>query len=74
MVVSSAEGIVIAANIFGKLKTVSQIIGIIVILIEPIFSDVPYVSYVMLGIMVFTTLFSGYSYFKAYWPHINTNK
>ena len=74
MVVSSAEGIVIAANIFGKLKTVSQIIGIIVILIEPIFSDVPYVSYVMLGIMVFTTLFSGFNYFKAYWPHINSNK
>ena len=74
MVVSSAEGIVIAANIFGKLKTVSQIIGIIVILIEPIFSDIPYVSYVMLGIMVVTTLFSGFSYFKAYWPHINTNK
>ena len=74
MVVSSAEGIVIAANIFGKLKTVSQIIGIIVILVEPVFSDIPYVSYVMLGIMVFTTLFSGFSYFKAYWPHINTNK
>ena len=74
MVVSSAEGIVIAANIFGKLKTVSQIIGIIVILIEPIFNDVPYVSYVMLAVMVFTTLFSGLSYFKAYWPHINTNK
>ncbi len=74
MVVSNADGIVIAANIFGKLKTVSQIIGIIVILIEPIFNDVPYVSYVMLGIMVFTTLFSGFNYFKAYWPHINSNK
>lgn len=74
MVVSSAEGIVIAANIFGKMKTVSQIIGIIVILIEPIFNDVPVISYVMLGIMVFTTLFSGINYFKAYWPHINSNK
>ncbi len=74
MVVSSAEGIVIAANIFGKLKTVSQIIGIIVILIEPIFNDIPVISYVMLGIMVFTTLFSGINYFKAYWPHINSNK
>ncbi len=74
MVVSSADGIVIAANLFGKLKTVSQIIGIIVIIIEPIFNDVPYVSYVMLGIMVFTTLFSGFNYFKAYWPHINSNK
>lgn len=74
MVVSSAEGIVIAANIFGKLKTVSQIIGIIVILIEPIFNDIPVISYVMLGIMVFTTLFSGINYFRAYWPHINSNK
>jgi len=81
MVVSSAEGIVIAANIFGKLKTVSQIIGIVVILIEPIFMGIPKISYsvpvasyVMLGIMVFTTLFSGFNYFKAYWPHINSNK
>lgn len=74
MVVSSAEGIVIAANIFGKLKTVSQIIGIIVILIEPIFNDIPVISYVMLGIMVFTTLFSGINYFRVYWPHINSNK
>ena len=80
MVVSSAEGIVIAANIFGKLKTVSQIIGIVVILVEPVIYSafnvacVPYASYVMLGIMVFTTLFSGFNYFKAYWPHINSNK
>ena len=74
LVVSNAEGIVIAANIFGKLKTVSQIIGIIVVIIEPIFMDIPYVSYVMIGIMVFTTLFSGFNYFKAYWPHINSNK
>lgn len=81
MVVSNAEGIVIAANIFGKLKTVSQIIGIVFILIEPIFMaipkisySVPVASYVMLGIMVFTTLFSGFNYFKAYWPHINSNK
>ena len=74
MVVSNADGIVIAANIFGKLKTVSQIIGIIVIIVEPVFNDVPYVSYVMLGIMVLTTLFSGFNYFKAYWPHINSNK
>ncbi len=81
MVVSNAEGIVIAANIFGKLKTVSQIIGIVVILIEPVIMgiskisySVPIASYVMLGIMVFTTLFSGFNYFKAYWPHINSNK
>jgi len=74
MIVSNAEGIVIAANIFGKIKTVSQIIGIVVIIIEPIIWGGLIASYVMLAIMVFSTLFSGFSYFKAYWPHINSNK
>ncbi len=74
MVVSSAEGIVVAANIFGKIKTVSQIIGIVVIIIEPIIWDGCVASYALLAIMVFSTLFSGFSYFKAYWPHINSNK
>lgn len=74
LVVSSSEGIVVAANIFGKLKTVSQIIGIIIILIEPIIWDGYVASYVMTAIMVLTTLYSGLNYFKAYWPHINSNK
>lgn len=39
LVVSSSEGIVIPANIFGKLKTISQIIGIGIIVIEPVFWD-----------------------------------
>ena len=79
MVVSSAEGIVIAANIFGKMKTISQIIGVIVIILEPILiangvQTYLIASYVMCAVMVATTLFSGFSYFKAYWPHINSNK
>lgn len=74
MIVSSSEGIVIPANIFGKLKTVSQILGIIIILIEPILLPSLILSYIMIGIMVLTTMFSGFSYFKAYWPYINSNK
>ena len=74
LVVSSAEGIVIAANIWGKLKTVSQIAGIIIIILEPIFWSGNIASYVMMGVMVITTMFSGFSYFKAYWPYINSNK
>ena len=74
MVVSNSEGIVIAANIFGKLKTVSQILGIIVILVEPIFWDGFAASYFMTAVMVVTTLFSGFSYFKSYWPYINSIK
>ncbi len=74
MVVSSAEGIVIAANIWGKMKTVCQIFGVIVILIEPIIWDGLIASFIMMGLMVVTTLFSGFNYFKAYWPYINSNK
>lgn len=74
MVVSSAEGIVIAANIWGKMKTVCQIFGILVILIEPIIWDGLIASFIMMGLMVITTLFSGFNYFKAYWPYINSNK
>lgn len=82
LVVSSAEGIVIAANIWGKMKTVSQIAGIIVIILEPAViglinpeaANTHIVSYVMMAIMVITTMFSGFSYFKAYWPYINSNK
>ena len=74
MVVSNSDGIVIAANIWGKLKTLSQLIGIVLIILEPIVWDVYYVGYTMMGIMVFTTLFSGFNYFKAYWPRINSNK
>jgi CDP-diacylglycerol--glycerol-3-phosphate 3-phosphatidyltransferase len=74
MVVSSAEGIVIAANIFGKIKTVSQIIGIVIIILEPIIWGGLILSYVSLAVMVFSTLYSGFTYFKAYWPYINSNK
>lgn len=74
MVVSSAEGIVIAANIWGKMKTVCQIVGILVIIIEPIIWDGLIASFIMMGLMVVTTLFSGFNYFKAYWPYINSNK
>lgn len=74
LIVSSSAGIVIAANIFGKLKTVSQIAGIIIILVEPVIWDGLIASYALTAVMVVTTLFSGFDYFKAYWPHINSNK
>ncbi len=73
MVASSSEGVVIAANIFGKLKTVSQIVGIIVITIEPLFWDGFVASYIFCGIMLATTIYSGYTYFKAYLPLVTKN-
>ena len=72
----ASANVVIAANYLGKLKTVSQMICVVVILLEPIVLPgmlmIP--SYVMIAISTLLTVISGISYFKAYWPHINPNK
>ena len=77
LVVAGKSGIVVAASMLGKIKTVSQMAGTVVLLVEPLipfFQDNNILSYVMMGIMAFTTLFSGIDYLKAYLPHIDSNK
>ena len=77
LVVAGKSGIVVAASMLGKIKTVSQMAGTVIILLEPIipyFSENHILSYVSMGIMAFTTLFSGLDYLRAYMPHLNTNE
>ena len=77
LVVAGKSGIVVAASWLGKIKTVSQMIGTVVILIEPMipyFCDNHILSYICMGVMAFTTIFSGLDYLKAYLPYINSNK
>jgi CDP-diacylglycerol--glycerol-3-phosphate 3-phosphatidyltransferase len=67
----------LAANMFGKLKTVSQMVGTVVIIIEPLipfFCDNHILSYVCMAVMAISTIGSGIIYFKGYLPYINTNK
>ena len=75
MVVPNTDGIVIAANSLGKLKTCIQIAAILVGIIEPIFEyeflDGHAASYVLLAAMSVMTLWSGFAYFKSYWKYIN---
>jgi CDP-diacylglycerol--glycerol-3-phosphate 3-phosphatidyltransferase len=76
LVVAGKSGIVVAASMLGKIKTVSQMVGTVILLIEPIipyFSENHILSYVVMAVMAFTTLFSGIDYLKAYLPHIDTN-
>jgi len=74
MIVSN--DVVIPANIWGKCKTVSQMICVCVILLEPIVLPgmlmIP--SYTLIAVSTLLTVISGFSYFKAYWPYINSNK
>lgn len=74
LVVAGKSGIVVAASLFGKIKTVSQMVGTVIILLEPIVWDGRIASYVIMAVMAFSTVFSGVDYLKAYLPHIDTNK
>ena len=77
LVVAGKSGIVVAASMLGKIKTVSQMVGTVVLIVEPMipfFNENHILSYVMMAIMAFTTLFSGIDYLKAYMPYIDSNK
>ena len=78
LVAAGQSGKVIAAAWSGKLKTVSQMLGILVIILEPlwfgVYGGVPYASYVMMTLMAFTTLWSGFDYFRAYLPVRDLNQ
>lgn len=77
LVVAGKSGIVVAASMLGKIKTVSQMVGTVIMIVEPaipFFCDNHILSYVMMAVMAFTTLFSGIDYLKAYLPYIDSNK
>ena len=77
LVVAGKSGIVVAASMLGKIKTVSQMAGTVVLIIEPMipfFCENHILSYVFMAVMAFTTVFSGLDYLKAYLPHIDSNK
>ena len=77
---SGAKGVVIAANYLGKTKTVVQIIFVLAALLEPpIFGwcavgQHHIISYFFMLFTAVMTVWSGLSYFKGYFPVINSNK
>ena len=90
LVVSTGEGIVIAANSLGKIKTVSQIVFISTVFLEPV---VEYLVELIVGgaenniihgiypltwlTMAFTvvmTVWSGINYIMAYWKYLDPEK
>ena len=77
LVVSNTTGEVVSASVLGKVKTVSQMVGTILILVEPLIpvvQDTHMLSYVSMAVIAFTTLLSGIDYLRTYLPYIETNK
>ncbi len=76
LVVAGKSGKVVAASFFGKLKTTTQMTGIVIVLLEPIaltplLSTPEFLfSYIALALMVITTLASGADYIKTYWSEL----
>lgn len=87
---SDAKNVVIAASVLGKIKTVTQIVYVMVALLEPVvfgphligkwipfFAVLPkyhILSYLSMFLVAVITVWSGLNYLKAYFPLINSNK
>lgn len=89
LVVAGKSGIVVAASFFGKCKTVTQVVAVMVMFLEPtlawlcsLISLTPLVtffahhvlSYVAMAAMAITTVASGLDYMKSYLPYIDPSK
>ena len=80
LVVAGKDGTVIAASFFGKCKTVSQVVAILLILLDPLVGTVaPFlqnrvISYFAMTVMTLFTLFSGIDYLRVYLPLVDTDK
>ncbi len=75
LVVNNASGIVVSANMLGKIKTNTQIVCVCCIILEPIL--LPFcgnvISFISCIVMTVFTVWSGLSYLKAYWPYIKSD-
>lgn len=89
LITAKKSGIVVAADMLGKIKTVVQIVCILLALLEPVLYEfitwawyIPntvYFTYYILtliaaGLAVIFTLWSGINYIKNYWKYMDPEK
>lgn len=64
-VIAASEGTIIPASIWGKLKTITQIIAVIVLLLHPhLFAFPAYLPIALIWLAAVITFYSGYRYFS----------
>ncbi len=76
LVVAKSSGAVVAANMLGKIKTVTQIVAISAVMLEPVILPFccGWITLIATAAMLFFTVVSGFNYIKSYWQFIDTNK
>ena len=74
--VVAKSGVVVAANMLGKIKTNTQIVCISVLLLEPIVLPFcrGWLSLASIVCMTVFTLWSGLNYILSYWKYLDTAK
>lgn len=84
LVVSGSAGIVVAANMLGKIKTCVQIACVVICILEraiyaaldnpPAFAEYLPASLVLSVLMLIFTLWSGINYIASYWKYMDPEK
>ena len=88
LVASSSSGVVVAANMLGKIKTVTQIVCVVAALVEPVIYAIPAVAGALptwmpqyppltltfCALMIVFTVWSGINYFIGMWKYLDPQK
>jgi len=79
LIANQKAGAVVAASWLGKIKTVTQMIGIVVLLLEdvilpPEVAAKNIASYVVMVLMVLFTVWSGFDYIRGMWGYLDPQK
>lgn len=85
--VASSSGVVVAANMLGKIKTVTQIVFVSTTIIEPLLYEIPFLGFLpdwWIGnvpltwatgvVAMFFTVWSGANYFRIMWKYMDPEK
>lgn len=76
----SSNHLVIAASWLGKVKTFSQCIYILIVILEPVvfrsgaLLETHTLTWVAMSVMTIMTIWSGVDYIKTYWSCLNPNE
>ncbi len=81
LIAAKNANIVVAANMLGKIKTVSQIVCVMAVLLEPVLANINllfFLSYYPITLIsalltLVMTVWSGIVYIKTYWKYLDKN-
>lgn len=81
LIAAKNANIVVAANMLGKIKTVSQIVCVMAALLEPVLAKIGFLSFLehypitlaAAAVTFVMTVWSGVVYLKTYWKYLDKN-